>query len=96
MARRGRPALFSARARGDRRPWRPAEVDQGAWPGPRRGAALQGAWIAGYVAYEAGYALEPKLARLMPRRRPGPLLALWGLRRLRSSDADAMLDRAAD
>ncbi|MFN3578781.1 MAG: aminodeoxychorismate synthase component I, partial [Tabrizicola sp.] len=28
------------------------------------------------VAYEAGYALEPKLRRLMPRRRPGPLLAL--------------------
>ena len=35
-----------------------------------------GAWIAGYVAYEAGYALEPKLARLMPRKRPGPLVAL--------------------
>lgn len=39
-------------------------------------ARAAGAWIAGYVAYEAGYALEPKLARLMPRRRPGPLVAL--------------------
>ncbi len=35
-----------------------------------------GAWIAGYVGYEAGYALEPRLARLMPRRRSGPLVAL--------------------
>ncbi len=48
-----------------------------------RGALLRadaaragGAWVAGYVAYEAGYALEPKLARLMPARRPGPLVAL--------------------
>jgi para-aminobenzoate synthetase component 1 len=39
-------------------------------------ARAAGAWVAGYVAYEAGYALEPKLAGLMPRRRPGPLLAL--------------------
>jgi para-aminobenzoate synthetase component 1 len=39
-------------------------------------ARAAGAWLAGYVAYEAGYALEPKLARLMPRKRPGPLLAL--------------------
>ena len=39
-------------------------------------ARAAGAWVAGYVAYEAGYALEPKLSRLMPRRRPGPLVAL--------------------
>lgn len=39
-------------------------------------ARAAGAWLAGYVAYEAGYALEPRLARRMPRRRPGPLLAL--------------------
>ncbi len=39
-------------------------------------ARAAGAWVAGYVAYEAGYALEPKLRRLMPRKRPGPLLAL--------------------
>jgi para-aminobenzoate synthetase component 1 len=40
------------------------------------GARAKGAWVAGYIAYEAGFALEPKLARLMPRRRPGPLVAL--------------------
>jgi para-aminobenzoate synthetase component 1 len=39
-------------------------------------ARERGAWLAGYVSYEAGYALEPRLARLMPRRRPGPLVAL--------------------
>ena len=38
-------------------------------------ARASGFWIAGYVAYEAGYALEPKLAPLMPDRREGPLLA---------------------
>ncbi len=37
-------------------------------------ARARGHWVAGWMAYEAGYALEPKLARLMP---PGgaPLLA---------------------
>ena len=35
-------------------------------------ARAQGAWIAGYAAYELGYVLEPRLARLMPRRRAGP------------------------
>ncbi|MCU0829279.1 MAG: aminodeoxychorismate synthase component I [Tabrizicola sp.] len=39
-------------------------------------ARSKGGWIAGYVAYEAGYALEPRLRPLMPRRRPGPLVAL--------------------
>lgn len=39
-------------------------------------ARADGAWVAGYVAYEAGYALEPKLARQMPRKRPGPLVLL--------------------
>ena len=38
-------------------------------------ARAGGAWIAGYAAYEAGYALEPKLAHLMPDGREGPLLA---------------------
>ena len=52
-----------------------------------------GAWIAGYVAYEAGYALEPRLARLMPRRRAGPLVAL-GIFDAPSS-ANPGLDRAA-
>lgn len=34
----------------------------------------QGYYLAGYMAYELGLALEPKLARLMPRTRSGPLL----------------------
>lgn len=36
---------------------------------------MAGHWIAGYVAYEAGYAMEPTLAHLMPDGRDGPLLA---------------------
>jgi para-aminobenzoate synthetase component 1 len=39
-------------------------------------ARAAGGWIAGYVAYEAGLALEPRLAPLMPAGREGPLLAL--------------------
>ncbi len=69
----GRPAQFSA----------PRRVIAAHAPGEvaralerAEAARSKGAWVAGYVAYEAGYALEPKLARLMPRRRPGPLLAL--------------------
>ncbi|MFM2390844.1 MAG: hypothetical protein RLZZ437_2399, partial [Pseudomonadota bacterium] len=38
-------------------------------------ARAEGHWIAGYAAYELGYALEARLRALMPRRRPGPLLA---------------------
>jgi para-aminobenzoate synthetase component 1 len=38
-------------------------------------ARAGGAWVAGVIAYEAGYALEPRLGPLMPRDRPGPLLA---------------------
>lgn len=69
----GRPALFAA-PRAVIRADRAAEV----LPALRRAEAARakGAWIAGYVAYEAGYALEPKLARLMPRRRTGPLVLL--------------------
>lgn len=69
----GAPALFDA----------PREVIAAHSPGDvvpalARAEALRadGAWLAGYVAYEAGYALEPKLARRMPRNRPGPLVAL--------------------
>ncbi len=39
-------------------------------------ARARGAWIAGYVGYETGYALEPRLAPLMPPGRDGPLLAM--------------------
>ena len=38
-------------------------------------ARAAGAWIAGYVAYEAGYAIEPRLAPLLPKSREEPLLA---------------------
>ena len=33
-----------------------------------------GKWLAGFASYELGYALEPKLAGLMPSDRPQPLL----------------------
>ena len=69
----GVPALFGT-PRAVIAAWRPGEVR----PALARAEAARarGAWIAGYVAYEAGYALEPKLSHLMPRKRPGPLLAL--------------------
>jgi para-aminobenzoate synthetase component 1 len=69
----GSPALFHG-ARAVILALRPAEVQ--AALARAEAARACGAWIAGYVAYEAGYALEPKLYRLMPRRRAGPLVAL--------------------
>lgn len=64
-------------------------------PALARAEALrrQGYWIAGYVGYEAGYALEPKLKRQMPRRRAGPLLALGAF--AGPEAADAVLAQAA-
>ena len=56
------------------------------------GARAQGRWIAGYVAYEAGYALEPKLLHLMPDKREGPLLAFGVYEG--PLDADAMMLQA--
>ena len=42
---------------------------------PRWTRALAGgAWVAGYAAYELGYAFEPRLAALMPAGRRLPLL----------------------
>ena len=86
----GRPALFDA----------PREVIAAHAPrevaralARAEAARAGGAWIAGYVAYEAGYALEPKLRRLMPRRRPGPLVALGVYDQ--PVAADAALARAA-
>ena len=67
------PALF-ARPREVILAVRPSEVPLAL--ARAEAARAAGAWLAGYVAYEAGYALEPKLARLMPRKRPGPLVAL--------------------
>ena len=54
----------------------------------------RGAWVAGYIAYEAGYMLEPKLRALMPRRRPGPLVALGVYDA--PEPAEAALARAAE
>lgn len=39
-------------------------------------ARAGGAYVAGYLSYEAGYALEPALAALMPQDRAAPLLAM--------------------
>ncbi len=39
-------------------------------------ARSQGCWVAGYVAYEAGYVFEPRLLPLMPGTRPGPLVVM--------------------
>ena len=39
-------------------------------------ALAAGKWVAGYLAYEAGLALEPRLCGLMPDGCRGPLLAL--------------------
>ncbi len=37
-------------------------------------ARASGKWLAGFVSYELGYALEPKLANLMPENRQSPLI----------------------
>ena len=84
-ARRWRQALHRGRSRAGGRPARfarPAAVDRGAarstrcrrrWRrSTRRWRA--GRWIAGYAAYELGYAFEPRLAPLMPAERRLPLL----------------------
>ena len=66
------PVLFD-RAREVVVVWHPADLLPAlAWLDHAR---AMGHWIAGYVAYEAGYGLEPKLAHLMPEGREGPLLA---------------------
>ncbi|MGL4235132.1 aminodeoxychorismate synthase component I [Tabrizicola sp.] len=87
----GRPALFD-RARGVILAERPGDVALALERAEAARAA--GAWIAGYVAYEAGFALEPKLAHLMPRRRPGPLVALGVY--TGPEEASPLLQRAAE
>ena len=57
-------------------------------------ARSKGHWIAGYAAYEAGYALEPRLWPLMPRHRPGPLLCFGVFDA--PQDAGATLAQSAD
>ena len=53
--------------------WEPAEVAS-AFAAMAQ-ARADGRWLAGYASYELGYALEPKLAALMPGNRRVPLLA---------------------
>jgi para-aminobenzoate synthetase component 1 len=86
----GRPAVFDRPAERILA-LRPSEVG----PALARAEAARraGAWVAGYVAYEAGYALEPRLRRLMPRRREGPLVALGVF--AGPQGAEAALERAA-
>ncbi|MBC2834105.1 aminodeoxychorismate synthase component I [Paragemmobacter straminiformis] len=86
----GRPALFET-PRETVLAWRADQVR----PALERAEALRraGGWLAGYVAYEAGYALEPRLRRLMPKRRAGPLVALGVYDA--PQDAGAVLARAA-
>ena len=86
----GRPALFASAQR--------LIVAQTARAVPAALRALdaaraRGAWVAGYAAYELGYALEPRLHALMPRRRPGPLLAFGVF--AAPQDADQVLAQAA-
>jgi para-aminobenzoate synthetase component 1 len=68
-------------------------------------ARAAGLWVAGYLAYEAGYALEPRLAPLMPPDRDGPLMAFGlyaapeafdeGTQTARLSAPEPMITRAA-
>ena len=55
-------------------------------------ARAKGHWIAGWMAYEAGYALEPHLAGLMPADRVGPLVCFGVFDG--PQEAGAMLARA--
>lgn len=66
-----RPALFAA-PRAVIRADTTAEVE-GALAALDR-ARAQGLWLAGFASYELGYALEPRLAALMPPVRDVPLL----------------------
>ncbi|WP_137111095.1 aminodeoxychorismate synthase component I [Rhodobacter sp. SY28-1] len=88
---RGEPSLFDL-PREIILAWRPGEVR--AALDRAEAARAKGSWLAGYVAYETGYALEPKLSRLMPRRRPGPLVALGVFEA--PLPADQALEQAAE
>jgi len=53
--------------------WEPGQVPDAF--GAMAAARAAGRWLAGYASYELGYALEPRLAALMPEGRRVPLLA---------------------
>ena len=57
-------------------------------------ARAAGKWVAGCISYEAGYAMEPRLAPLMPATGATPLLA-FGIYD-GPQDASPALARAAD
>ncbi|RJE81644.1 aminodeoxychorismate synthase component I [Paracoccus sp. JM45] len=50
-------------------------------------AQARGAWLAGYLSYELGYAMSPKLAPLMPNDRQMPLILMGVFDRPRAADA---------
>ncbi len=56
-------------------------------------ARAAGKWLAGYLAYEAGYAFEPRLAALLPANTGTPLMA-FGIY-AGPQDAQAVLAQAA-
>jgi para-aminobenzoate synthetase component 1 len=58
-------------------------------------ARAGGAWLAGYASYELGYALEPKLAPLMPVR-PGSPLLHFGVYDAPASAAAALAQAGAE
>jgi para-aminobenzoate synthetase component I len=70
----------------------PAEVPEAL--AEAEAARLAGRWIAGYINYEAGYALEPRLAGLLPEHAPQPLVALGVFSG--PVAADQVLGRAVD
>ncbi|MRN66865.1 aminodeoxychorismate synthase component I [Brucella sp. 10RB9213] len=67
----GRDVLFAAPSRIIRADT-PDEFEP-AWEAMQR-AHEAGEWLAGYLSYEAGYLLEPKLRPLLPEGRKAPLL----------------------
>jgi para-aminobenzoate synthetase component I len=69
---KGEAVLFDG-AQGHVVAWEPEEVVPAL--AALDAARANGHWVAGYLAYEAGYALEPRLLPLMPPNRSGPLLA---------------------
>jgi para-aminobenzoate synthetase component 1 len=82
----GEPALFD-RPREVILAWAPAEVR----PALERAEAARaaGAWVAGYVAYEAGYALEPKAAPVDAAAAVGAAAGAGGVRRASGRRAGA-------
>lgn len=83
----GRPSQIVA-------PFGPGEFDS-AWK--RLQAAHEaGKWLAGYVSYEAGYLLEPKLAPLLPEGRRAPLLCIGIFDAPQERDIPAPADAASN